>query len=185
MNVPRCPGQDMRNWKPEDIFDVACPSCGTEIEFWKDDPSRICSDCGREIRNPRIDLGCAKWCKSAAECLGAETAAAIMGASMCDRLIAEMTVACGGDSIQIGRTLKQLEHADRLVEKEDGDTLALAVKAAVLLQPAGQQARASLDKLGVDSETAGHVCRIIESRQGGPGIDTLESRIVEDADRLL
>jgi hypothetical protein len=175
----------MRNWKPEDIFDVACPSCGEEIEFWKDEPFRICSACTTEIRNPRIDLGCAKWCKSAAECLGAETAAAIMEGSMCDRLIAEMKVACRGDSIQIGRTLKLLERADRLVEKEGGRALALVVKAAVLLHPTGQQARATLDKLGVDSETAGHVCRIIESRQGNPGIDTLESRIVEDASRLL
>ncbi len=104
---------------------------------------------------------------------------------MCDRLIAEMRIACAGDKIHIGRTLKLLEHAERLIAKEDGRALALVVKAAVLLQHAGQQARTTLDKLGVDTETAGYVCRIIESRQGGPGIDTLESRIVEGAGRLL
>jgi predicted amidophosphoribosyltransferase len=70
MDTPRCPGQDMRSWKPEDIFEVACPSCGDEIEFWKDEPVRVCAKCGREIRNPRMDLGCAKWCKSAEQCLG-------------------------------------------------------------------------------------------------------------------
>ncbi|MBN1542597.1 hypothetical protein JW992_10665 [candidate division KSB1 bacterium] len=70
MNAPRCPGQDQRFWKPEDIYDVICPSCGTEIEFWKDEPTRTCS-CGQIVRNPRIDLGCAKWCVHAKECLGA------------------------------------------------------------------------------------------------------------------
>jgi len=66
----KCPGQDMRYWKAEDIFDVVCSSCGNIIEFWKDEPMRICSSCQKEVRNPRIDLGCAKWCKFADECLG-------------------------------------------------------------------------------------------------------------------
>ena len=68
--MPRCPGQDMRYWKPEDIFDVKCPYCDFNIEFWKDEPFRLCKSCGKEVRNPRIDLGCAKWCKFANECLG-------------------------------------------------------------------------------------------------------------------
>ncbi len=68
--MPRCPGQDMRYWKPEDIFDLNCPHCGFNIEFWKDEPFRLCKSCGNEVRNPRIDLGCAKWCKFANECLG-------------------------------------------------------------------------------------------------------------------
>ncbi|HCE43805.1 MAG TPA: hypothetical protein DET40_09685 [Lentisphaeria bacterium] len=67
---PRCPGQDMRFWKPEDIFTLDCPHCGNEIEFWKDEPFLICKKCGKEIKNPRIDLGCAKWCKFADKCLG-------------------------------------------------------------------------------------------------------------------
>ena len=60
----------MRNWKPEDIFDLECPWCGTAIEFWKDEPLRHCPACHQAVRNPRIDLGCAKWCKSADKCLG-------------------------------------------------------------------------------------------------------------------
>jgi endogenous inhibitor of DNA gyrase (YacG/DUF329 family) len=68
--MPRCPGQDQRYWTAEDIFDVRCPSCGKDIEFWKDEPMRFCASCGKEVRNPRIDLGCAKWCKHAEECLG-------------------------------------------------------------------------------------------------------------------
>jgi NADH pyrophosphatase NudC (nudix superfamily) len=68
----RCPGQNQQYWKPEDIFMLGCPHCGSEIEFWKDEPVRICHDCKKEVRNPRIDLGCAAWCASADKCLGIE-----------------------------------------------------------------------------------------------------------------
>jgi hypothetical protein len=67
---PRCPGQDTRFWKPEDIFTLNCPHCGNEIEFFKDEPFLNCRKCGKEAKNPRIDLGCAKWCKFADQCLG-------------------------------------------------------------------------------------------------------------------
>ncbi len=67
---PRCPGQNTQFWKPEDIYDIICPYCRAEIEFWKDEPVRTCPQCKREVRNPKIDLGCAKWCAHAKECLG-------------------------------------------------------------------------------------------------------------------
>ena len=68
----RCPGQDQRYWKPGDIFFAGCQWCGEEVEFWKDEPVRVCAKCKREVRNPRMDLGCAKWCKEADKCLGRE-----------------------------------------------------------------------------------------------------------------
>jgi hypothetical protein len=74
MSDALCPGQDQRYWKPEDIFEVKCPGCGVAIEFWKDEPLRICSGCRKEVKNPRIDLGCAKWCQFAKECPGVQAA---------------------------------------------------------------------------------------------------------------
>ncbi len=70
MLTPKCPGQDMRNWKHEDIFYLLCPNCKTEIEFWKDEPTRTCPHCERTVRNPRIDIGCAEWCQYAKDCVG-------------------------------------------------------------------------------------------------------------------
>ncbi len=70
MSQPRCPGQDQRYWKPEDIFNVTCPFCGAQIEFWKDEPVRCCPECKRDVRNPKLDAGCAHWCKHSDECLG-------------------------------------------------------------------------------------------------------------------
>jgi predicted amidophosphoribosyltransferase len=60
----------MRFWRPEDIFDVVCPVCQNEIEFWKDEPMRVCSQCKREILNPKMDLSCTDWCTSANACVG-------------------------------------------------------------------------------------------------------------------
>ena len=59
----------MRYWKPEDIFTVACPHCHVDIEFWKDEPVRLCPGCRKEVRNPKTDLGCAEHCKHGPECL--------------------------------------------------------------------------------------------------------------------
>ena len=70
MQAPRCPGQDMSKWKPGDICYFPCPFCEKEIEIWKDEPFRLCPNCKKEVRNPRIDLGCAEWCKYAKECTG-------------------------------------------------------------------------------------------------------------------
>jgi endogenous inhibitor of DNA gyrase (YacG/DUF329 family) len=61
----KCPGQDSRYWGPDAIFDVPCPSCGTAVEFFKDEATRRCTSCGFRFRNPSIDVGCAQWCKYA------------------------------------------------------------------------------------------------------------------------
>jgi hypothetical protein len=68
MSTLRCPGQDPQFWKPEDIFNVRCPACGSPVEFFKDDPERNCPKCGRTCRNPRLDLACLAWCKHADDC---------------------------------------------------------------------------------------------------------------------
>lgn len=66
----KCPGQDPSFWKPEDIFEAPCPYCGHSIEFWKNDVTRPCSHCKRQIANPRFNPGCAAWCEYADKCLG-------------------------------------------------------------------------------------------------------------------
>jgi hypothetical protein len=64
----RCPGQDQRYWKPDDIFEVKCAGCGRPVEFFKDEPKLKCKGCGRIVPNPKIDLGCAEWCQYAEQC---------------------------------------------------------------------------------------------------------------------
>ncbi|MFC1781989.1 hypothetical protein ACFL02_00195 [Planctomycetota bacterium] len=66
----KCPGQDQRFWKPDDIFEVRCRHCGRAVEFFKDDPKRKCPGCKEIVTNPKIEKGCAEWCQYAEQCLG-------------------------------------------------------------------------------------------------------------------
>jgi len=66
----RCPGQDWRYWKEDAIFEISCPYCGEKVEFFKDDTTRKCPACKKVIPNPKLDFGCAAYCKYAEVCLG-------------------------------------------------------------------------------------------------------------------
>jgi len=69
----QCPGQDSRCWGSDAIFDVACLQCGHEVEFFKDEPTRTCKNCGLKIVNPKMDFGCASYCQFADQCVGDQT----------------------------------------------------------------------------------------------------------------
>jgi uncharacterized protein (DUF983 family) len=63
----------MRDWKPGDIFEILCPWCNEgKVEFFKDEPRRKCPECGKPVKNPRIDMGCLEWCPFAKECVGVQ-----------------------------------------------------------------------------------------------------------------
>ena len=47
-----CPGQDLRYWKLDDIYEIECAHCGEKVEFFKDDPRRLCKACGNEDAEP-------------------------------------------------------------------------------------------------------------------------------------
>lgn len=70
--MQKCPGQDSRFWKADDIRLVPCPKCGVQVEFFKDDRSRACPECHTRFKNPHLDLACAKWCPFAAACVDFE-----------------------------------------------------------------------------------------------------------------
>jgi hypothetical protein len=69
-DMMKCPGQETRYWKKEDIFEVSCPVCHTSAEFFKDDVRRRCKKCNSWVPNPKLDLGCIEWCDYAEECVG-------------------------------------------------------------------------------------------------------------------
>ena len=64
--VFKCPGQDNRNIKTEEI---GCFTCGYKIEFFSDEIKRFCPRCKRPVFKNRI-ANCIDWCKYAKECVG-------------------------------------------------------------------------------------------------------------------
>jgi hypothetical protein len=63
-----CPGQNTAWWTKDDIFEIECPNCKTSIEFFKDDQTRKCSKCRHKFYNPKLDMGCAEYCKFVDKC---------------------------------------------------------------------------------------------------------------------
>jgi hypothetical protein len=204
MGQYRCPGQEGRFWRPEDVFEVHCPHCQRAVEFFKDEPALRCPGCGQQVRNPKVDLGCAKWCPAAERCLGESPGEADQVESLCGRLISEMQASFGPDQRRIDHALAVLGYAERILAAEGGDPL--VVKAAAILHDIGIQeaqrkhgssagrfqeiegppiARAIMEKLGIEEETIEHVCRIVGSHHSAKDIDSREFRIVWDADWLV
>lgn len=198
----RCPGQDQRYWKPDDIFEVPCTSCGHSIEFFKDEPKLKCRKCGSIVANPKIDMGCAEWCQYAEQCLG--ISAAKRTGVVRDKLIEEIENVFGDDRKRIEHALAVLNYADRIQAVEGGDPL--VVRAAALLHDIGIHqaerkhgsaagkyqeiegppiAREILSKCDIEPEAVEHVCRIIANHHSAKDIDTMEFRIIWDADWLV
>ncbi|TLN19481.1 hypothetical protein FDZ71_04930 [bacterium] len=71
--MARCPGQDTAQWGYDSIYDVECPKCHKQVEFFKDEMRRKCPYCGERVFNDRMDLGCAKWCPMAESCIGPDS----------------------------------------------------------------------------------------------------------------
>jgi hypothetical protein len=196
----RCPGQDLRFWKLGDIFDVQCPHCGTGIEFWKDEPSVKCPQCRRVIVNPKLDLGCAQWCQHAEQCLGALIDPQSI---LCKKLIKEMKSVLGQDEQKINHSLAVFRNAQQILAGAQAD--ARVVNAAAILHTLGGPCLAQerppadvpegptelagvreiLAKCGVDAEQAERICQLIANQGCSRVEDSMESKILRDAERLV
>jgi len=198
----RCPGQDQRFWKPEDIFEVQCPRCGGTVEFFKDEPKLKCRNCGQMVVNPKIDLGCAEWCQYAEQCLGVNVVKNLK--VMREKLIGRMKNVFGDDQKRIEHALAVLDYAEQIQNIEGGDPL--IVRAATILQDIGIQeaerkygssadkyqeieglpiAEEILKRCDISAEAIEHICRIIANHHSAKDIDTIEFRIVWDADQIV
>lgn len=197
----RCPGQDQRFWKPQDIFEVDCAKCGQPVEFFKDEPQLKCRQCGHPVINPKIDLGCAEWCQYAEQCLGVRFSSLTI---VRQKLIDEMKNVFGSDEKRIGHTLVVLNYAERIHAVEGGNPL--VVKAAAILLDIGihgaelkdnasaekyQEIESSsipediLKRHDIPRETIEHICKIIANLHSAKDIDTTEFQILWDAHRLV
>jgi len=196
--ITKCPGQDTRFWKPNDVYTVECPKCGKPVEFFKDDIRRRCKKCGHMFINPKLNLGCARWCQYADQCVGA------IGKEEFKEIITlAMKEHCSGDKERIENALKTLRFAEDILEHEKGNPK--VVIAAGILYDIGlyeverepERAKESdqkkdnlptvrgiLERSGSKAEVIEEVCQIIENNHHPENITTLNGKIVHDAVRL-
>jgi len=184
--MTRCPGQDMRFWTAEDIFDVRCPYCDNEIEFWKDEPFRLCSSCQKEVRNPRIDLGCAKWCKYSEQCLGRSVGQHLAAEPVVGKLMALIETYVADAPQKRTQAMEVYRIADMLLTAEGGDPC--CIKAGALLagalcdDPAPLNvAKEMLAETALSEEETGKICGLLKIVLVGRKIETTEAEVLHDA----
>ena len=187
----KCPGQDSRYWEPGAIFETECPHCGRPVEFFKDESSRRCKGCGAKLLNPKMNFGCATYCRYAEQCLGelSPALAAQRDSLLKDRVALEMKRAFKQDFRRIGRSTRVAHFAERIVMEEKGDP-AVALSAAYLHDIGGSEeesplrARDILSGLGARADLTQAVIEIV-GRVNHPRKDeTVNFKCVHDA-RLI
>jgi len=193
----KCPGQDTRYWKGDAVFEVPCPECGHMVEFFKDESTRKCRNCGHKVINPKMDFGCAAYCKFAAQCLG-ELPPELLAERedlLKDRVAIEMKLTLKMDFKRVGRATRSARYAEKIA-KVAGADLAVVLSATylqdVVVKPEGENgpstleekvtaARAILEKLGAREDLVSEVCEIIEAIHTGREQDSVNYKTVCDA----
>ena len=201
----KCPGQDSRYWDGMAVFETNCPKCGNVIEFFKDDASRPCRKCGHRMLNPQNDFGCAAYCPYAEQCLGGmtEELAAKKRELLKDRVPVEMKRYFGDDFKRIGHASRVARYAEEICKAEGGSpavTLIAAYLHDIGIKEAERKfnstaarfqhqegppvAREILTTLNADQGLIDEVCDIIGHHHSPKDSETINFKIVYDADLI-
>ena len=203
----QCPGQDSRFWGSDAIFDVKCPQCGKDLEFFKDEPTRTCKECGHKIVNPKMDFGCASYCQFAEQCVGDLPPEVLIQRKdlFKDRVAIEMKRYFQYDFKRIGHATKVARYAERIVKREGGDP-AVVLSAAYLHdigiveaerthgsvamhahheEKGPPIARKILGRLKAPEELIDEVCAIIGHHHHPRQQETVNFKMVYDADLIV
>jgi hypothetical protein len=181
MEQIKCPGQDTRYWKSDDIFTVECPKCGAEIEFFKDDTRRRCAWCGHLFYNPKIEMGCAEWCQFADKCVP-ELVKEKQAMQTFKERLRERALALAGEEPELAARLDRgLALATDLLKAEGGDPK--VVFAAILLQKVGLK---KAEDLLTEMETEPEITQsILEALASDPQVSDINGQIYQDAMALV
>jgi HD superfamily phosphodiesterase len=196
----------MRYWKPGAIFDAPCPQCGSQVEFFKDESTRKCPQCGHKMINPRMDFGCASYCQHAEQCLG-ELPPELLAQRkdlLKDRVALEMKQYFRQDFKRIGHATKVARYAEKIAKEEKGDMV--VVLCAAYLHDIGIKeaerkhgsnearyqeeegppiARAILTKLSASRDIIDEVCDIVGHHHHPRMEETIAFKILYDADLIV
>jgi HD superfamily phosphodiesterase/endogenous inhibitor of DNA gyrase (YacG/DUF329 family) len=201
----KCPGQDSQFWKPGAIFEVKCPKCGNEVEFFKDDPTRKCPKCGHRFLNPSLDFGCASYCQYAEQCIGDLPPELLAQKEdlLKDRVAIEMKRYFKQDFKRVGHAIRVARHAEQ-IGREEGGNLAVILCAAYLHDIGIKEAERKhnstaakyqeeeglpiameiLNRLGAKEDIIDEVCDIVGHHHHPREEETINFKSLYDADLI-
>ena len=202
----QCPGQDSRYWDGEAVFEAKCPNCDNIVEFFKDDSTRKCSNCGNKMINPNMDLGCASYCPYAEQCLGSMPPELLAKKKelLVERVPIEMKRYFESDFKRIGHATKVARYAAKICKEEDAHPVVTSIIAYLhdigireaekkhnSSSPKYQHvegppvAREILEKLGAEEGIIDEVCDIIGHHHDPRPDETVNFKVLYDADLIV
>lgn len=178
----KCPGQDMKYWTADAIFEVDCPQCKSKVEFYKDDTNRKCPQCGHRFVNPHLDFGCAAYCRFAEQCLGTLPAefTGSGGNLLKDRVAVEVKRFLQTDFRKIREASQVARHAE-LIGKNESAPLVVVLCAAYMHGLGDDPARAILEKIGAEAELTREILDVLAKLQRPENGQSAAAKIVHDA----
>lgn len=188
----KCPGQDTQYWTENAIFEADCPRCGAGVEFFKDDTTRKCGQCGHRFINPKMDFGCAAYCSYAEQCLGDLPPELVAQKEdlFKDRVAVAVKRHLKSDFKRIGHVTRRARHAETLARQAQVNP-AVVLIAAYLWDLDGQEeaapsvARGILEQLKAPQPLADKVCDLIRAgRTGGDDASQTELEILSKAENM-
>ena len=178
-----CPGARLLRQPVPELF--PCPNCGTEVEIWSDEFRRVCPKCRKMVLRPG-GMSCLEWCKQAKECVGEATYES-WSADRClglkRHLLQALEEQLEGDPPRIRHAQAVLTEAEGLAAREAADWH--IVVPAALLHDIGIKARAILLKLGLQLRDIDEVCDIVAHHRSPQSGETVNFKVVYDADGLV
>jgi len=178
----KCPGQDMKYWKDDAIFEVNCPKCNSIIEFYKDDTTRKCSHCQHRLVNPKMDFGCASYCQFAEQCLGTLPEEFIGSREdlLKDKVAVEMKRYFHADFTSIRKATTAARHAEN-IGKAEGGNLAVILCAAYLHNTGQEGARSILQKVSAGEQMIVAIFQLLDEQASLAPDASVEAKTVHDA----
>jgi DNA-directed RNA polymerase subunit RPC12/RpoP len=180
----KCPGQDTQYWNADAVYDVKCPKCSGMVEFFKDDTTRRCGQCGHRFVNPNMDFGCAAYCQYAEQCLGDLPPELVAQKEdlLKDRVAIAVKKYLKTDFKRIGHISRRARHAEEMAKSSDaGAKLPVVLITALLWDLDADQdiqetpvARSILNELKAPPQLIEQVCSLIALR-GAPAIEGADS----------
>ncbi|MGD8847909.1 MAG: phosphohydrolase, partial [Desulfobacteraceae bacterium] len=181
-------------WNADAVFDVKCPQCSSSVEFFKDDTTRRCGQCGHRFVNPKMDFGCAAYCQYAEQCLGdlPPELAARQEDLLKDRVAVAVKRHLKTDFKRIGHITRRARHAEAIAKHSSANAKLPVVLIAAFLwdldpvdggEPEASVAASILSDLKAPAPLAEQVCKILALRNASQsdGADTA-FKIVSDAE---